>query len=113
MIEAGLPPRFDGLDAAARQVGGVQIQNAGTLVGNVCNASPAADGIPCLLALDAEVELASVRRPRAVSVGRVRARPAAHGARGPTNWYSACACPAGPAEGALVLREARRARAIS
>ena len=37
----------------------MQIQNAGTLAGNVCNASPAADGIPCLLALDASVELAS------------------------------------------------------
>jgi CO/xanthine dehydrogenase FAD-binding subunit len=63
-IEANLPPMFAGLVAAARQVGGVQIQNAGTLVGNVCNASPAADGIPCLLALDASVELTSVRGAR-------------------------------------------------
>ena len=60
LLEAHLPPVFDGLVAAARQVGGVQIQNAGTVVGNVCNASPAADGMPCLLALDATVELASV-----------------------------------------------------
>jgi CO/xanthine dehydrogenase FAD-binding subunit len=59
IIEASLPPAFDGLKQAARQLGGVQIQNAGTLAGNVCNASPAADGIPCLLALEAEVELAS------------------------------------------------------
>ena len=35
------------------------IQNAGTVAGNLCNASPAADGVPPLLALDAEVELAS------------------------------------------------------
>jgi CO/xanthine dehydrogenase FAD-binding subunit len=67
-IEAGLPALFDGLVAAARQVGGVQIQNAGTLVGNVCNASPAADGIPALLALDAEVELASLRGTRALKL---------------------------------------------
>ena len=40
---------------AAREVGGVQIQNRGTLAGNLCNASPAADGVPPLLALDAEV----------------------------------------------------------
>jgi CO/xanthine dehydrogenase FAD-binding subunit len=64
VIEAALPPIFDGLKQAARQVGGVQIQNAGTLVGNVCNASPAADGIPCLLALDASVELASAAGTR-------------------------------------------------
>jgi CO/xanthine dehydrogenase FAD-binding subunit len=58
LIEADLPPLFDGLKQAAREVGGRQIQNAGTLAGNVCNASPAADGVPCLLALDAEVEIA-------------------------------------------------------
>jgi CO/xanthine dehydrogenase FAD-binding subunit len=59
IIETTLPPIFDGLKQAARQVGGVQIQNAGTLAGNVCNASPAADGVPCLLAMEATVELAS------------------------------------------------------
>jgi CO/xanthine dehydrogenase FAD-binding subunit len=58
MIETPLPPLFDGLKQAAREVGGRQIQNAGTLAGNLCNASPAADGVPPLLALDAEVELA-------------------------------------------------------
>lgn len=59
VIEADLPPLFDALVLAARDVGGVQIQNAGTVCGNVCNASPAADGVPPLLALDAAVELAS------------------------------------------------------
>lgn len=56
--DAPLPPACDALRAAAAQVGGVQIQNAGTIGGNLCNASPAADGVPPLLALDAEVELA-------------------------------------------------------
>ena len=59
VIAVALPACFDGLKLAAREVGGVQIQNTGTVVGNVCNASPAADGVPCLLALDAEIELAS------------------------------------------------------
>lgn len=59
IIRADLPAQFDGLKAAARDVGGVQIQNRGTIAGNICNASPAADGIPPLLTLDAEVELAS------------------------------------------------------
>jgi xanthine dehydrogenase small subunit len=55
---ASLPPLFDGLKAAAREVGGPQVQNRGTIVGNLCTASPAGDGIPNLLALDAQVELA-------------------------------------------------------
>jgi CO/xanthine dehydrogenase FAD-binding subunit len=59
LVEAGLPPLFDGLKQAAREVGGRQIQNSGTIAGNLCNASPAADGVPALLALDAEVEVAS------------------------------------------------------
>jgi CO/xanthine dehydrogenase FAD-binding subunit len=58
LIEADLPPLFDGLKQAAREVGGRQIQNAGTIAGNLCNASPAADGVPCLMALDAEIEIA-------------------------------------------------------
>ncbi|MBM3583617.1 MAG: xanthine dehydrogenase family protein subunit M [Alphaproteobacteria bacterium] len=57
VLEADLPAQFDGLRQAAREVGGVQVQNRGTLGGNLCNASPAADGIPALMALDAEVEL--------------------------------------------------------
>jgi len=58
IAEAGLPSWCHGLVQAAREVGGAQIQNRGTIGGNLCNASPAADGIPPLLALDAEVELA-------------------------------------------------------
>jgi CO/xanthine dehydrogenase FAD-binding subunit len=68
LLETPLPPLFDGLKLAARAVGGVQIQNAGTLCGNLCNASPAADGTPNLLALDAEVELASARGLRRLPV---------------------------------------------
>ncbi len=64
VIRAELPAGFDGLKQAAREVGGHQIQNRGTLVGNLCNASPAADGLPMLLLLEAEIELASRRRRR-------------------------------------------------
>jgi CO/xanthine dehydrogenase FAD-binding subunit len=69
LIEAPLPRQLDGLKLAAREVGGVQIQNAGTIAGNLCNASPAADGIPALLALDAEVELRAASRSRTVPLG--------------------------------------------
>jgi len=47
------------LVAAARTVGAIQIQTRGTWAGNIVNASPAADGVPALMALDAEVVLAS------------------------------------------------------
>jgi len=42
LLAADLPADFAALRAAAREVGGRQIQNRGTLVGNICNASPAA-----------------------------------------------------------------------
>lgn len=64
IIAADLPPAFDGLKAAGREVGSVQIQNAGTIGGNLCNASPAADGVPPLLALGAQVELVSAQGRR-------------------------------------------------
>jgi CO/xanthine dehydrogenase FAD-binding subunit len=54
-----LPEALRALQQAARQVGGRQVQVAGTLGGNLCNASPAADGVPPLLILQAEVELSS------------------------------------------------------
>lgn len=68
LIRANLPPLFDGYRLAAGEVGGVQVQNRGTLVGNICTASPAGDGIPCVLALDASVELTSQRGVRVLPV---------------------------------------------
>jgi CO/xanthine dehydrogenase FAD-binding subunit len=69
LVETPLPPLFDGLKAAALAVGGLQIQARGTVVGNVCNASPAADGMPNLVALDAQVELISRAGARIVPIG--------------------------------------------
>jgi len=68
LVRANLPSQLRGLQAAAREVGGIQVQNTGTLAGNLCNASPAADGIPVLMALDAQVELASVDGTRRLTV---------------------------------------------
>ena len=69
LVEASLPPMFDGLKAAAIAVGGLQIQARATIVGNVCNASPAADAAPNLFALDAAVDLESSRGIRRVPIG--------------------------------------------
>lgn len=51
--------RYPALSDAAVSIGTYQLRNRGTLVGNLCNASPAADGAPPLLVLEAEVEIAS------------------------------------------------------
>ncbi len=64
IANASLPPCFHALQEAARDVGSIQIQNAGTIGGNLCNASPAADGVPPLLILDAEVEIAAAGAKR-------------------------------------------------
>ena len=66
ICDAELPPAFDGLKLAAREVGGRQVQNRGTIAGNICNASPAADGVPPLFTLDAKVKIASVRGRRSI-----------------------------------------------
>lgn len=65
---ANLPPAFEALKAASGQVGGVQIQNRGTVAGNICNASPAADGIPPLVALDSRVVVAGPTGERSVAL---------------------------------------------
>jgi xanthine dehydrogenase small subunit len=51
---------------AASQIGGVQIQNRGTIGGNIANGSPAGDSLPVLAAVDAVVVLRSVRGERRV-----------------------------------------------
>jgi CO/xanthine dehydrogenase FAD-binding subunit len=61
VLEKWLP-----LSLAAREIGALQIQMRGTLGGNVGNSSPVGDSLPVLLALDAQLELASVRGRRTV-----------------------------------------------
>ncbi len=51
--DLGINKYFPNLAAASRLVGGVQIQNRGTIGGNIANASPAGDSLPALLAYDA------------------------------------------------------------
>jgi CO/xanthine dehydrogenase FAD-binding subunit len=68
VIRADLPGWFDGLKLAAREIGGVQIQNAGTVAGNICNASPAADGTVALMALDADIEVQGARGIRRMGI---------------------------------------------
>jgi xanthine dehydrogenase small subunit len=62
LVQAALPA----LAAVSREVGAWAIQNRGTLGGNVCNASPAGDTLPLLLAADARFVLGGPRGERTV-----------------------------------------------
>jgi len=53
---------------AARQVGGPQIQNRGTIAGNIANGSPAADSVPVFAAADAVVVLKSINHERRIPI---------------------------------------------
>ena len=55
----GVSAAFPLLAQAARQVGAIQIQTRGTWAGNIGNCSPAADGVPVMMAYDAVVVLQS------------------------------------------------------
>jgi CO/xanthine dehydrogenase FAD-binding subunit len=62
--------QFPMLALAAREVGALTIQSRGTWAGNIANASPAADGVPPLMAYDAEIELRSKRGTRRVPLAK-------------------------------------------
>ena len=59
---------FPALVESATVVGSVQIRNRATLAGNICNASPAADTAPALLAYGAVVNLISAGGPRRIAL---------------------------------------------
>jgi len=64
LVQARLPMLVE----AARLVGGIQIQNRGTLGGNIANASPAGDSLPVLAAVDAVLVLRSADAERRVPI---------------------------------------------
>ncbi|RME07197.1 MAG: xanthine dehydrogenase family protein subunit M [Deltaproteobacteria bacterium] len=71
MLESPLVARHaPALREAARSVGAIQIQNRGTIGGNIVNASPAGDTLPVLLARDARLHLATHARRRELPIAR-------------------------------------------
>ena len=67
LIQSGLiREHAPSLVEASRTIGAIQIQNRGTIGGNVVNASPAGDSLPVLAAFDAEIEIGSSRGVRRV-----------------------------------------------
>lgn len=71
--------RFAALAEGAACVGSMQIRSRATLVGNVCNASPAADTAPALLLYDAVASVRSVRGERELSVSELWLGPGTTG----------------------------------
>jgi carbon-monoxide dehydrogenase medium subunit len=65
-----LRERFPALVEAALVVGSVQIRNRATISGNICNASPAADTAPALIAYDASVNLIGIEGSRTLPLER-------------------------------------------
>ncbi|GAB5378476.1 MAG: xanthine dehydrogenase family protein subunit M [Acuticoccus sp.] len=114
LCRAALPAAFDGLKAASREVGSIQIQNAATLAGNLCNASPAADGVPPLLTLDAQVAIAGPAGARRLPLADFILGPR-RTALAPGELVSAIEIPPQPAgaAGAFVKLGARRYLVIS
>lgn len=68
LAKGRLGSRFRSVAEAAATVGGLQTQSVGTIGGNVCNASPAADTLPALLVHDAELTLRSASGSRQVGL---------------------------------------------
>lgn len=63
-VKEGYPALYEGI----KSVAAIAVRNMGTIAGNICNASPAADTVPSLIAYSAEVKLISKRGERTVSV---------------------------------------------
>lgn len=71
----GVAEKFPVLHQAIGSLGSVQVRNRGTLVGNICNASPAADTAPALLLYDARVEITGLGGSREVPLHQFFAGP--------------------------------------
>jgi carbon-monoxide dehydrogenase medium subunit len=59
---------WSGLSITARNIGSEQVRNRGTVVGNICRASPAGDMAPMLIAMDARVEIAGPQRSKTMPI---------------------------------------------
>ena len=73
--DMALKQAWPGVVEAANLIGSVQIQSRCTIVGNLCNASPAADSVPAMVAAEATATIVGPRGQRTVSVETVAIGP--------------------------------------
>jgi carbon-monoxide dehydrogenase medium subunit len=72
---AALKKAWPGVVEAAGLIGSKQIQSRCTIVGNLCNASPAADSVPAMVAAGAKVVISGARGKRTIPVEQLPAGP--------------------------------------
>ena len=65
---AGIRKKYPAISDAAKNTANVQIRNMGTVVGNLCNASPSADNAPALLALGAVLSITGPQGDRTMAL---------------------------------------------
>ena len=66
---------WPGVVEAARLIGSTQVQGRATVVGNLCNASPAADSVPAMMAADAVARIVGPNGTRELPVGEIATGP--------------------------------------
>jgi carbon-monoxide dehydrogenase medium subunit len=69
---AALKKAWPGVVEAAKLIGSKQVQGRCTIVGNLCNASPAADSVPALVAAGAKAVVAGPAGKRTIAVEEYR-----------------------------------------
>jgi carbon-monoxide dehydrogenase medium subunit len=72
---SALKKAWPGVVEAANLIGSKQIQSRCTIVGNLCNASPAADSVPALVAASAQAVIAGPKKKRTVPVEKIPVGP--------------------------------------
>lgn len=73
--DAALVAAWPGVVEAANLIGSTQIQGRCTIVGNLCNASPAADSVPALVAANARVRIVGLAGVREVDIAEIPSGP--------------------------------------